>query len=119
MVTRTRASLEKDDLMTQYIPSTEERFDSVDTGVESAADIPRNVGRPSNEVYARVGDTVLRAAREGVRGGMRPEDIIREIVSDHHIRLNLSEFRLLLASRRIGDRDAQPVSTTDPHVVLP
>lgn len=50
---------------------------------------------------------------------MRPEDIIREIVSDHHIRLNLSEFRLLLASRRIGDRDAQPVSTTDPHVVLP
>ena len=102
--------------MDEHIPSAEEWFDRMDGGVKSAGDTPRTVGRPSNEVYARVGDTILRAAREGVRGGMRPEDIIREIVSDHHIRLNLSEFRLLLASRRIADRIDQPASATDTTV---
>lgn len=61
------------------------------------------VGMPSNAVYARVGDTVLRAAQDGVRHGMRPEDIIRQIVTDHNVRLNIGELRLLLASRRIPD----------------
>lgn len=60
------------------------------------------VGVPSNEVYARVGDTVLQAAQEGVRRGQRPEEIIRGIVTQHGVRLNLAEFRLLLASRRIS-----------------
>jgi len=98
--------------MDEHSPSREEWFGRTDTGVESAGDPPPSVSRPSNEVYARVGDTVLRAAREGVRSGMRPEDILREIVSDHHIHLNLSEFRLLLASRRVPDHSGQPVSTT-------
>ena len=102
--------------MTDNFLPTEESFDRMNSGDEGAGDRPRNVGRPSNEVYARVGDTVLRAAREGVRNGMRPEDIIREIVSDHHIRLNLSEFRLLLASRRIGNNPDQPIPTTDSTV---
>lgn len=60
-------------------------------------------GKPSNAVYARVGDTVLQAAREGVRRGEAPEEIIRGIVTQHGVRLNLSEFRLLLASRRIPE----------------
>jgi hypothetical protein len=34
---------------------------------------------------------------------MRPEDIIRQIVTDHNVRLNIGELRLLLASRRIPD----------------
>jgi hypothetical protein len=56
----------------------------------------------SNPVHARVGDVVLRAARDGVRHGMRPDDIIREIVTDHQVRLSLGELRLLLASRPIA-----------------
>jgi hypothetical protein len=62
---------------------------------------PVNPGEPSNEVYARVGDRVLRAAQEGVRSGMKPEDIIRQIVIDHNVRLTVGELRLLLAARRI------------------
>ena len=58
---------------------------------------------PSNEVYARVGELVLRTAQNGVRRGAQPEDIIREISADHHIRLSLGELRLLLATRRIGE----------------
>jgi hypothetical protein len=57
---------------------------------------------PSNEVLARVGNVVLLAARDGVRRGMRPEDIIRDIVSQHHIRMSLGDLRLLLASRPIS-----------------
>jgi hypothetical protein len=83
------------------------------------ADKPRNVGTPSNEVYARVGDTVLRAAREGVRGGMRPDDIIREIVTEHNVRLNLGELRLLLASRRIRERSSETIPTPDATPVAP
>lgn len=60
-------------------------------------------GKPSNDVYARVGDTVLRAAEERVKRGMRPEDIIRELVTQYDVRLNVSELRLLLASRRIPE----------------
>jgi hypothetical protein len=93
--------------MTDFMPSTADSLDRADTGAEFASGRPRTIGRPSNDVYARVGDTVLRAAREGVRGGMRPDDIIREIVKEHNVRLNLSDFRLLLASRRIQDRDTQ------------
>jgi hypothetical protein len=88
--------------MTDFMfPTMQERVDRVNTGAEPGAGEPRDVGRPSNAVYARVGDIVLRAAREGVRGGMRPDDIIREIVTEHNVRLNLGELRLLLASRRI------------------
>jgi hypothetical protein len=97
--------------MTDFIPPTVERSDRPETGLELAGAKPREVGRPSNEVYARVGDTVLHAAREGVRGGMRPEDIIREIVAEHHVRLNLGEFRLLLASRRIREGTGREAPT--------
>jgi hypothetical protein len=93
--------------MTDFIPPTVERFDSTEVAAEPVSDRPRNIGQPSNDVYARVGDTVLRAAREGVRGGMRPEDIIREIVTEHHVRLSLGELRLLLASRRIGEQTSR------------
>jgi hypothetical protein len=66
---------------------------------------PATPGVPSNEVYARVGDTVLRAAQEGVRSGMKPEDIIRQIVTEHNVRLSLGEFRLLLAARRVPPKE--------------
>ena len=66
---------------------------------------PRSTGRPSNDVYARVGDPVLRTARNGVRGGMKPENIIRQIATDHAVHLSLGDLRLLLASRRIQDRE--------------
>ncbi|GAC1471019.1 MAG: hypothetical protein NVS2B16_28940 [Chloroflexota bacterium] len=58
-------------------------------------------GIPSNPVYARVGDAVLRAAQEGVRRGLTPQDIVRQIVTDYDVRLNVGELRLLLASRRV------------------
>jgi hypothetical protein len=61
----------------------------------------RPQGVPSNEVYARVGDRVLRTAQDGVRRGLTPQDIIREIIAQHDVRLNVGELRLLLASRRI------------------
>lgn len=60
-------------------------------------------GVPSNPVYARVGETVLLAVREKVRRGVRPEDIIREVVTEHGVRLNLAELHLLLASRRVPE----------------
>lgn len=66
---------------------------------------PATPGVPSNEVYARVGDTVLRAAQDGVRSGMKPEDIIRQIVTEHNVRLSLGEFRLLLAARRVPPKE--------------
>lgn len=56
---------------------------------------------PSDSVHARVGDLVLGAARNGIRRGLRPDDLIREIMADHHVHLNLGELRLLLASRRL------------------
>ena len=68
---------------------------------------PSTVGEPSNEVYARVGDTVLRAAQEGVRSGMKPEDIIRQIVTEHNVRLSLGELRLLLAARRVPPKESR------------
>lgn len=55
---------------------------------------------PSNPVHARVGNLVLYAARDGIRRGLKPEAIIREIVAEHHVHINLSELRLLLASRQ-------------------
>lgn len=58
-------------------------------------------GVPSNPVYARVGDVVLHAAQDGVRRGLTPEDIIRELVTQHNVRLTVGELRLLLASRRV------------------
>jgi hypothetical protein len=68
---------------------------------------PTSPGEPSNEVYARVGDTVLRAAQDGVRSGMKPEDIIRQIITEHNVRLSLGEFRLLLAARRVPPREGR------------
>jgi hypothetical protein len=62
---------------------------------------PAPVGMPSNAVYARVGDVILRAAQDGVRRGLPPADIVREIVAEHNVRLNVGELRLLLASRRV------------------
>ena len=68
---------------------------------------PSTAGEPSNEVYARVGDPVLRAAQDGVRRGMKPEDIIRQIVTDHNVRLSLGELRLLLAARRVPPKESR------------
>lgn len=68
---------------------------------DSVTDQEKPASTPSNEVYARVGDTILLAARDGVRRGMTPQDIIREISRDHNVHLNVGELRLLLASRRI------------------
>jgi hypothetical protein len=58
-------------------------------------------GTPSNPVYARVGEEVKLAAHDGVRRGLTPQDIIREIARDHDVRLNVGELRLLLAARRV------------------
>jgi hypothetical protein len=60
-------------------------------------------GVPSNPVYARVGDEVKLTAHDGVRRGLTPQDIIREIAQDHHVHLNVGELRLLLAARRIQE----------------
>lgn len=56
---------------------------------------------PSNEVYARVGDLILYAARNAVRRGTPPDDIIRDIRREHGVHLTVGELRLLLATRRV------------------
>jgi hypothetical protein len=58
-------------------------------------------GDPSNDVYRRVGDEIKLAAHAGVRRGLNAQDIIREIASEHGVRLNVGELRLLLAARRV------------------
>lgn len=60
-------------------------------------------GKPSNYVYERVGEEVKLAAHAGVRRGMTPQDIIREIAIEHDVHLNVAELRLLLAARRVTD----------------
>jgi hypothetical protein len=60
-------------------------------------------GRPSNPVYERVGEEVKLAAHAGVRRGMTPQDIIREIAVEHDVHLNVAELRLLLAARRVSE----------------
>jgi hypothetical protein len=64
---------------------------------------PRQEREPSNAVYARVGDLVLHSAIDGVRRGVQPEDIIREIRAKHNVHLTVGELRLLLATRRNPD----------------
>ena len=111
--------------MTDLGPFSTEGFDRVHAGTDLGADEVKDVGRPSNPVYARVGDSVLRAAREGVRGGMRPDDIIRAIVTEHNVRLNIGDLRLLLASRRIregagtGNSSGDSISTETNNQVMP
>jgi len=117
--------LQKDTTMTDFTLFTTEGSDRTDAGSDLDADEVRDVGRPSNDVYARVGDAVLRAAREGVRGGMRPDDIIRAIVTEHNVRLNIGDLRLLLASRRIregagtGNSSGDSISTETNNQVMP
>jgi hypothetical protein len=66
-------------------------------------------GIPSNAVYARVGEEVKLAAHYGVRRGLTPQDIIREIAAEHNVHLNVGELRLLLAARRLPpERPAPP-----------
>ena len=60
-------------------------------------------GVPSNAVYERVGEEVKLAAHAGVRRGMTPQDIIKEIAAEHHVHLNVGELRMLLAARRIPE----------------
>lgn len=60
-------------------------------------------GVPSNPVYERVGEAVKLTAHAGVRRGLTPQDIIREIAAEHHVHLNVGELRLLLAARRIKE----------------
>lgn len=60
-------------------------------------------GVPSNAVYARVGDEIKFAAHEGVQRGLTPQEIIREIATEHHVHLNVGELRLLLAGRRVAE----------------
>lgn len=81
--------------------ATRARGQEVAVEDRTAEERPKPQGVPSNEVYARVGDTVLRAAQSGVRRGMQPQDIIREIITEHNVRLTVGELRLLLAARRI------------------
>jgi hypothetical protein len=104
--------------MTDFALFSADGFDRADAGSNPGRDEVKDIGQPSNPVYARVGDTVLRAAREGVRGGMRPDDIIRSIVTEHNVRLNLGDLRLLLASRRIregvGTGIGTGISTAEP-----
>jgi hypothetical protein len=57
-------------------------------------------GVPSNEVYQRVGERIKAAAHDGVHRGLNPQDIIREIATEHGVHLNVGELRLLLAGRR-------------------
>jgi hypothetical protein len=59
---------------------------------------------PSNTVYTRVGDEVYCTAHDGVSHNLTPQDIIREIVSKHDVRLSVGELRLLLATRRSPGR---------------
>ena len=40
-----------------------------------------------------------------LRSGMKPEDIIRKIVTEHNVRLSLGELRLLLAARRVPPKE--------------
>lgn len=80
--------------------TTRERASSGET---TPAPREEPAGVPSNPVYARVGDQVLRAAQEKVRRGLPPQDIVREIVTEYDVRLNVGELRLLLASRRIPE----------------
>jgi hypothetical protein len=58
-------------------------------------------GVPSNPVYERVGEAVKLTAHAGVRRGLTPQDIIREIAAEHQVHLNVGELRLLLAARRV------------------
>jgi hypothetical protein len=117
--------LRKETMMTDFGLYTAEGSDRVKTGTDLGTDEVEDVGRPSNDVYARVGDTVLRAAREGVRAGIRPDDIIRAIVTEHNVRLNLGDLRLLLASRRIregvggGNHTGDSITTEAPKAVTP
>ncbi len=60
-------------------------------------------GVPSNAVYARVGEEIKLAAHEGVRRGLTPQEIIKEIAAQHHVHLNVGELRLLLAARRVPE----------------
>jgi len=60
-------------------------------------------GVPSNAVYARVGDKIKLAAHEGVQRGLTPQEIIREIATEHQVHLNVGELRLLLAGRRVSE----------------
>lgn len=60
-------------------------------------------GVPSNAVYARVGDEVKLTAHEGVRRGLTPQDIIKEIAAQHGVHLNVGDLRLLLAARRVPE----------------
>jgi len=69
-----------------------------------AAEVERPLGSPSNAVYARVGDDVLLTAMSGVRHGVRPEEIMRDIREKHGVHLGLGELRLLLASRRVAEQ---------------
>lgn len=80
----------------------EDRDDTTEDRVQPDPSHP--TPEPSNAVYARVGDTILRAAQDGIRRGVRPDDIIREIVTQHGVRLNLGELRLLLATRRAPEQ---------------
>lgn len=63
----------------------------------------RSRGVPSNPIYERVGEDVKLTAHAGVRHGMTPQDIIRQIAEEHQVHLNVGELRLLLAGRRVDD----------------
>lgn len=88
--------------MTEPIKFPVSAADDVPDADEHRDDATVRPDAPSNAVYARVGDVVLYAARNGIRRGLRPEDIIREIRAEYHVHLNVGELRLLLASRDRG-----------------
>jgi hypothetical protein len=79
---------------------SEEDLPSVD---QRSEETPKARGVPSNDVYARVGDSIKNAAHGYVQRGLNPHDIIRELATEHGVHLNVGELRLLLAGRRVPE----------------
>jgi hypothetical protein len=80
--------------------------DHDEQAIEEAPEKDQSKGVPSNAVYARVGDKIKLAAHEGVQRGLTPQEIIREIATEHQVHLNLGELRLLLAGRRVSEQSS-------------
>jgi hypothetical protein len=91
---------EKETTMAEPIDLVQYRLDK-ETALENR--VQKREGAPSNAVYARVGDTILCAARDGVQRNLPAKEIVREIREEHHVRLSVGELRLLLASRRVPE----------------
>ena len=79
-------------------PSAEDTIDEDENRGEATA----HPFAPSNRVHARVGDSVLDAARDGLRRGLRPEDIIREVRARQPEVAESTVYRALAALEDLG-----------------